>query len=278
MAKTKKYISPAAATDETGILIPAITRLRRRVGRLGYRPDLPDLRDWLAERVFPRGMPLPAEVDQSAADSPVEHQGGLGSCTAQAGIGALEFLDRKADGAHTDLSALALYYWTREARGDESEDSGATLRETCKQLAKGVCPLSAWPYEPARFAESPGPEAEGMRSAHRAAAYYRIGPVNRAYHIKAALASGYAVLGGMMLCESAFTDAVSADGRIPMPRLTDLPAGGHAVLLRGYSDRTDTYRFRNSWGPEWGDRGYGIIPQAYVHNPLLFADVWAVRK
>ena len=36
------------------------------------------------------------------------------------------------------------------------------------------------------------------------------------------------------------------------------------ILITGYDSRTGEFIFRNSWGPDWGDRGYGRIPERYI--------------
>ncbi len=35
----------------------------------------------------------------------------------------------------------------------------------------------------------------------------------------------------------------------------------HAITIDGWNDTTDCYKFQNSWGTEWGDKGYGEIPK-----------------
>jgi len=44
------------------------------------------------------------------------------------------------------------------------------------------------------------------------------------------------------------------------------PTSSHAVLLVGYDDATQHFRFRNSQGPEWGVRGYGRIPYDWIDD------------
>ncbi|MBU1736272.1 MAG: hypothetical protein KJ692_13680, partial [Verrucomicrobia bacterium] len=64
--------------------------------KLGWLPDVPDTRDIPFATVFRVPRKLPARVDLRAGCSPVEDQENLGSCTAQALVGALEFLELRA--------------------------------------------------------------------------------------------------------------------------------------------------------------------------------------
>ncbi len=63
----------------------------------GWIPDLPDQRDHAYAKVHAVPRKLPAKVDLRAKCPPVENQGQLGSCTANALAGALEFLELKAE-------------------------------------------------------------------------------------------------------------------------------------------------------------------------------------
>lgn len=40
---------------------------------------------------------------------------------------------------------------------------------------------------------------------------------------------------------------------------------GHAVVIIGYDDNTQSWIIRNSWGINWGDEGYGSVPY-YGHE------------
>jgi len=118
-----------------------ITFSRKR--GMGWLPDYPDFRDYTEEtgeiktllkststkRTKIKADSLPAAVDLRPWCSPVEDQGMLGSCTANAGAGIIEYYERKAFGRHTDASRLFLYKVTRnlmKAKGD----TGAYLRTT----------------------------------------------------------------------------------------------------------------------------------------------------
>jgi C1A family cysteine protease len=62
-------------------------------------------------------------------------------------------------------------------------------------------------------------------------------------------------------------------GVVPVPRDTDHSFGGHAITVVGW-DPADGFgvaegayfKVKNSWGTEWGDGGYGYLPQAYVEQ------------
>lgn len=48
-------------------------------------------------------------------------------------------------------------------------------------------------------------------------------------------------------------------GKIPSLGPRDIVVSTHAVSLQSYDEATNTFLFRNSWGPKWGNRGYGYI-------------------
>ena len=72
----------------------------------GWVPDVPDARDYLYSAIKPRKLRLPATVDLKQYCSEVENQGQLGSCTACALAGNLEFLDNRTDSEYTYVSRL----------------------------------------------------------------------------------------------------------------------------------------------------------------------------
>src|SRR5512136_1829682 len=118
----------------------------------GWVPDLPDQRDYKFGVLYKIPAKLPAAIDLRSQCSPVEDQGNLGSCTANALAGALEFLERKDKVTFADLSRLFIYYNERVIEHTVNTDSGAMLRDGIKTLAKqGACPEKSWPYDIARF-------------------------------------------------------------------------------------------------------------------------------
>ena len=56
---------------------------------------------------------LTAPVDLTPWCSPIEDQGNLGSCTAHAGVGMVEYFQRRSFGEHINASRRFLYKATR---------------------------------------------------------------------------------------------------------------------------------------------------------------------
>lgn len=81
-----------------------------RKRKFGWLPDVPDQRDFLYSRVMKVPKTLPASVDLREQCSTVEDQGELGSCTANALAGCLEFLDNLDSDDYIDQSRFFIYY------------------------------------------------------------------------------------------------------------------------------------------------------------------------
>lgn len=62
------------------------------------------------------------------------------------------------------------------------------------------------------------------------------------------------------------------DGLVPLPDPEERPVGQHTVRLTGYDGAARTWQFANSWGTEWGDKGYGKLTGAY--RKKYVTEVW----
>lgn len=242
----------------------------------GWRPDLPDYRDYkLAdnEPIQPANT-LPAYVDLRAGDSPIRDQGQLGSCTAFTGEGAFHF-ELKKQGLTDFLgSPLFLYYQERVDQGTVNSDSGASIREISKALANyGIAPESDWPYNISTFTQQPPQQAYTDALQHKATQYLSV--AQQLDQIRSCLASGYPVMFGFTVYQNLETPAVQQSGIVPMPSGSVL--GGHANMLVGYNDNNQYFISRNSWGTGFGDKGYLYFPYAYLLNSGLASDFWTLR-
>ena len=241
----------------------------------GWTPDRPDQRDQLYATIAAPPKKLPSKVDLSAGCSSVEDQGQLGSCTANALVGNLEFLERKAGHTVNDLSRLFIYYNERAMEGTINEDAGAMIRDGVKSLAKlGVCCEKNWPYAVGKFAAKPPAQCYKEASAHRATSYHRILTLQQ---MRQCLAEGYPFVFGFTVYEGFESAAVAKTGKLDMPKRSEKSLGGHAVCAVGYDDAAKRILVRNSWGTDWGMKGYFTMPYDYISSTNLADDLWTIR-
>jgi len=241
----------------------------------GWIPDLPDHRDYPYAAIRPKGVRVPGSVDLRPDMSPVENQGQLGSCTANALAGALEFLEIKSGQTLVDLSRLFIYYNERAVEHTVASDSGAMLRDGIKTLASlGVCPEKKWPYVISAFAKKPSAACYTAAKKHTISSYHRIASLAE---MRAGLAEGYPFVFGFSVYESFESPAVARTGVLDMPKPRERQLGGHAVCAVGYDDKAKRLFVRNSWGPNWGMAGYFTMPYDYVADRDLSDDFWTIR-
>ena len=221
---------------------------------------------------------LPAVADLRRHCPPVYDQLHLNSCSANAIAAALRYDELKE--GRTDLpspSRLFIYYNERVLAGVVGTNSPVSLRDGYRSVAKlGSCPDPIWPYDVRRFRRHPTPPCYRAAHLHRAIAYYRI---RRAMsHVRACLAEGFPFVLALAVHKSAMGRAVRRSGVLPVPTRRDRFLGGHAVLAVGYDHARRLIIFRNSWGSEWGDRGYGYLPYAFIASSQLTWDFWTMRR
>jgi C1A family cysteine protease len=266
---------------------PILTQ--RKIARYGWSPDLPDQRDHLFSAPLPKLGPLPAKVDLRKQCPRVYDQGQIGSCTANAIAGAIEFDLRKQKLADFVPSRLFIYFNERSMEHSVPLDNGAQIRDGVKSAAKlGVCPETEWTYDDtpadpntnvwppgAKPAQKPTPGCYRDALNHQVISYQR---VNRDLaQMKGCLAAGYPFVFGFTVYDAFESAAVAKTGVLNMPTSAEGVVGGHAVLAVGYDDVAQRFIVRNSWGSKWGQKGYFTMPYAYLITGHLASDYWTIR-
>jgi C1A family cysteine protease len=279
---------------------------------MGWLPDYPDFRDLtihqdqVSPRLLKMGQKVPIKkmlakigIDKKTKTSlppsvtlrewfsPIEDQGSLGSCTANAGVGLVEYFEKRAFQKHIEASRLFLYKATRNLM-HETGDNGAFLRSTMGALVLfGVPPEEYWPYKIADFDKEPTAFCYAFAQNYQSITYYRLDPpgiskTDLLNQIKTNLSGGLPSMFGFTVYSS--IDQSATTGKIPYPSSGDKIVGGHAIVAVGYDDkmviqnaRPGAFLIRNSWGTGWGDKGYGWLPYDYVLNGLA-VDWWSLLK
>lgn len=274
---------------------------KKSILNMGWLPDRPDIRDFYEEHekvvdalrgigVLEYSEIIPELVSLRRLFSPVEDQEQLGSCTAHAGVGLIEYFQRKVKDEHIDASRLFLYKVTRNLL-QLTGDTGAYLRTTMAAMVLfGVPPEKYWPYiieefdvEPSAFCYSFGKEFQTLK-------YLRldtplIGREALLKKIKKYIAFGIPAMFGFTVYNSYYQ--ARANGEIPFPSGFERVIGGHAVVAMGFDDNKviknnfsgektkGALEIRNSYGSGWGDEGYGWLPYEYVLRGMAI-DWWTL--
>jgi C1A family cysteine protease len=237
------------------------------------KPQKEDQRDYMYEQ---HSLETPStyflDYNQMIS-SPILDQGNLGSCVSNATYALFYILSNRK----ISLSRLQLYMTSRAI--DQSsliEDSGTTIRGCMKAISKyGLCNEKIWSYNILNFDKLAPSSA--FRNLYRLTNFVYTFIKQDLKSIKEVLASGNPILMGILIYSSFENNNSINKGVISIPNINNEQLlGGHAILLVGYDDKTKVFKFQNSWGEEWGDKGYGYIPYEYILNNNLAFDLCSV--
>jgi len=274
--------------------------------KMGWLPDYPDIHDYTSRHKiiepilakagicgYSQEDAIPTIVNLREWCPPIEDQEGLGSCTAQAGVGLWEYYQKRAFGDCIDGSRLFLYKVTRNLMHLVG-DTGAYCRTTMGALVLfGIPPEEYHPYtdKAPDFDREPSAFCYAFAQNYQSIKYFRIDvpgatTVDHLKQVKTFLAKGMPMMFGFTVYSSIWD--VGGDGRIPYPH-DERAIGGHAMVVVGYNDAIEiknpnggeitvgAFLIRNSWGKGWGDNGYGWLPYKYILSSLA-RDFWAIIK
>ena len=231
---------------------------------------------------------LPPVVNLRKWCSEVQDQGSLGSCTANAWAGLLQYKENKCPvlgRKYLNMSRLFIYYNERVIENTVLEDAGAALRDGAKALNQyGICPEYDWPYDITQFATAPTFACYKVALPNHIHSYYALDgatPAITLLNLKTAIASGQPFVFGFDVYDSFESNAVANTGIMPMPNInTENLLGGHAVMAVGYNDLEKRFLVRNSWGKGWGlkgtNDGYFTMPYSFISNANLASDFWTL--
>jgi C1A family cysteine protease len=248
----------------------------RNPKRYGWHPSLPDKRDLKlihsAEKVAAR----PKSADLTMHMPPVYDQGQVGSCTANASGAAFEY-DAMVQGIPFWTPSRLFIYWNaRNLEGTTSQDAGAQIRDVVAGLVKwGTPEETEWPYDQTKWMDEPPAQCYTDAAKNRVLRYLAVNQT--VDDICTTVAGGKPVIFGFSVYSYFESEQMAQTGILKMPTTSDSLLGGHATLVVGYDDDDQQMIVRNSWGPNWGQKGYFRMPYPYIEDPNLADDFWVLE-
>jgi len=230
----------------------------------------------------------------AAHDLNVKNQGRRPSCAIFAIVSTLEYQNAILTGHHEKFSEEYLLWAVRKSlnrakrsapsaavENPDDADEGFTLNQVTAALKTyGIPPEDRMPYDFSQGSQqNPEPPA---RLKEMALKHQRVSVVNlpgrdnvtRINNLIQALNSGIPIAIG-----------------IPWPRFNNTylrnqePEGysGHAITLVGYTSANGkiedvVFIFKNSWGPTWGEGGYGQVTSVYLSRCAFEAVLLDVQR
>ena len=265
---------------------------RFEISGIGWRPDVPDFRDYSPKTPQIKRLLAPLSIDEEPSRvskidlreyfPDVDHQQRINCSCAHACIALVEYYQRLCCGRTTRLSRLFLYKTTRRLLGVSGNVSTGIRSTLTAMKSFGIPPERYWPYEESTLDNEPDAFLYSFDEPYKSISYVRLdAPGKRGKTtlktVKAFLAAGMPVAFGFSVPSS-----ISQSADIPYRPRFDGVCGGQAVVAVGYDDERlresrGALLIRNSWGRSWGEDGYGWLPYAYATR-LLAADFWAILK
>jgi len=199
-----------------------------------------DNRDWKLESLYPQEVLYPLTLDYRDGLEPVRDQGYQGTCVAQVGACMKEWQE-KIDNAINGYMSPQFIYNLRE----DSRTQGMYSRDLMRILQKiGSVLEYEFPYESKGI---PNKETQELAKQYLIGNYAMVSTIDG---VKNALFHN----GPCLMTVPVY----HYEGAIWKQRTNDVLMGGHAMTIVGYNSKG--FIIRNSWGADWGDKGYCIFP------------------
>lgn len=242
---------------------------------LGLIPSTIDARDFnLSEQIhsvireLEENIPLPSKFEITDNLTAVKNQGQEGTCVGFAcTIGLKEFQEKQMHNQYIELSPRYLYQKCKEIDGFPNI-KGTNIKTALEVLSTvGVCEWNYWPYKEGDVG-TPAPGADDNAKKYTIQSY---GILTTMLSVKICLFRNSPVIMAVPFFNSWYSDQVTKTGDIPKPDGTN--KNGHAICVVGYNDENKKFKFKNSWGTNWGDNGYGYLPYEYFDHQ--YREAWS---
>ena len=223
---------------------------------------------------------LPSSFSLKEKVKQIYDQSCLNACSANATASFLSLSDK----VDCNISRLFLYFCTRYVDNNHMlpvEDHGATLRNVFTSISEYHCHCVEevkYPYEIEKVNSIPPREIfEEAITVNKCPSISHRQIMPTKYNLRYILAHlEKPILFGIMVYSNFFRLTKENDIlNVPLAP-NDEVLGGHAVVIVGYDDKTETFDILNSHGSKFADGGYFRLKYDYALNPDLAFEYYVV--
>jgi hypothetical protein len=256
----------------------------------GWRPDIPDPRDLTPATIDDKEVASRIRKANKRARrrrhgslisgfTPIVGPSAPRADSVQAVVDVVAYLERERTGSATPRSAEFLHRAATRldgARGDEA----VGIRTAIKAFVRfGLPPFTICTRDASGEPDLADPLLWGYQKEFVKTTYYRLDDIRDSgrtlQNVRTWLTAGIPCLFGFSVPTS-----LTRHPDIPFRPTIDGVRGGAAAVAVGYADDhrasiKGALLIRSVWGRDWGRRGYGWLPYAYVEEQLA-RDFWAV--
>lgn len=263
------------------------TKTTQRI--LNCVPSASDVRDWLYEDAVSanfttRVRAIPKSVDLREKWWTVNDQGDTGSCVGWATADSLmrwHFVQNKLL-KMSDLLSVR-FIWMSAKETDEFNTAPSTFLEEAGTSLKAALDIARvygcvtdkdLPFGQATLFKGTARSFYARASRYKILNYFNLAPGNgnKLQQWKQWIAAGNGPILTRLDVDDVFANATATKGKLEKfdTRTAD---GGHAVSIVGYTP--EHFIVRNSWGTEWGDKGFAYA--SYDYADAAFTEAFGVN-
>lgn len=219
----------------------------------------------LQETYTPQENHLPS-VDLRSSFTNIKNQGELGTCSVFSLVSIYEYILKKKN-SEQRLSERFVYYNVLKDAG-RMEDTGSSLYGVVESMTKyGVCAERFCEYDINLYDANPTEEAYADAVRHKIKCAKNVEISHK--DITSALSEGYPISISLKIFDSFGNHSKGFIYRPTDEEIANNKFGNHAMVICGYSEEDKVYIVRNSWGKDFGDKGYCYIPFSYIEDSEL---------
>ena len=208
---------------------------------------------------------LPSRMDLSESFPAPGDQGSQSSCVGWAVGYALKGYEERQErqwALNTPDHLFSPSYVYNQIKQPGPCSYGSMIIDALNLITRdGVAPLSSFPYDQNQCSALPSAAIKQAARVYAIATWRRVN-VQDETETKAQLAAGFPVVIGMLVDDG----FMAMRGSSIYSTQSGVVRGGHALVVVGYDDAKQAYKVINSWGPGWGDQGFGWISYAIFRS------------